>query len=172
MAAYENYLVDTVVLLYTFGRREKAQEFLLKARNRYPDKRFRKSLDDFAMAELAEDMAFASYNQAQATVQGYLLQACHRLAIGEYDQAVAFEGVAGKLWEKYMINIGKSTYQRRALPPYPQMKRNILKEAEKVFPAELVGRLKAEIAQKAHSSGFTLEEPAEIPAGQGADQPK
>ncbi len=147
-AAYENFLVDAVVVLYTFGQQKKAKEYLDKARKMYSNKKYRKSLDQFALDELAKDMALASPQQAQGTVRGYLLQCCYSLAIGETDRAVAFERIAHKIWLKYMRQIGKSTYVRRRLPPYAQMKKNSVQESLARFPKELAARLRLALEQE------------------------
>jgi len=153
-AAYENFLVDAVVLLYQFGLREKAKEYLDKARKEFGSqtKRYRKSLDEFALDELTKDLKAASYHQAQDAVQGYLLNAYYALALGEYDRANAMEDIAARIWKKYMRFIA-GTEKRRRLPPYPQMKRNAAKRCLKLFPPQLAARLLAELEQNGSKIG-------------------
>jgi len=163
-ASYENFLVDAVVVLYTFGQQKKAKEYLGKARDMYSNKRYRKSLDQFALDELAKDMAQASPQQAQGTVRGYLVQCCYSLALGETDRAMAFESISHKIWIKYMRQIGKSTYVRRRLPPYPQMKQNAVKECLERFPKELRARLRAMLEQETGAFlGVRLDKIAKAP---------
>ena len=147
-AAYGNFLVDAVVFFYQFGRRKKAQEYLDRARSQFPqEKRFKRSLDEFALDELAEDLVFPGPDYAQTAVQSYILHCCNSLAIGEYDRAVTFEKVASHVWRKYMRKIGKDTYTRRQLPPYSMMKRNAVQEYLKRASPSLAERLRAELGQ-------------------------
>jgi hypothetical protein len=143
---YENFLVDATVLLYTFGQRKKAAEYLAKGRKRYGN-RFGRDLDQFALKELASDMASATQAQGSGTVRAYLFQACHALAIGDYDRAVAFENIARLIWKKYMDEVGEQTHKRRGLPPFSQMKRNVVLACQKSFPPALVQSLNLNLQQ-------------------------
>ena len=139
--AYQNFLVDATVTLYKFGQKKKAAEYFKKARKEFPS-RFTGKLDEFVLKELAEDMALASYNQAQGTIQSYLLQWCYWLALDDTDQAVAYERIAYKLYLKYQNSIG-DTKERRGLPDYKQMKESAIVMARDYFPKELFPRLLA-----------------------------
>ncbi len=149
-AGYENFLVDAVVILYTFGQKKKADAYLRRARKMFGKgnpKRYRKTLDQFALDELARNLPSMNYHQAQGTVQGYLMQACYSLALGQYDRATAFEAIAHKIWIRYMRFIA-GTEVRRRLPPYPEMRRNAVRSALKAFPPSLAKRLRFELAQE------------------------
>ncbi len=145
---YENFLIDSVVILYTFGKREKATEYLRKARAMYPGPKFRRDLDDFALSELADDMGSASQKQAQAAVQGYLMQSCYSFALGDDERAAVFELIAKKLWQKYMKEVG-TTDTRRGLPPYDNMKKNTIDQSLERFPPPLANRLRLAIGRPA-----------------------
>ena len=138
-----NFLVDASVVLYTFGQKAKSREYFKKGKKEFPD-RFKGDVERFVLEELAVDMALATYNQAQGTIQGFILQSCHALAIGDDDQAYTYERMAEKLWHKYLVDIGESTKKRRGLPPYKQMKRHVVKiETAKRFSPGLRARLMA-----------------------------
>lgn len=160
--AYGNFLVDAVVILYTFGRRAKAQEYFEKGRADYAS-RFYKTLDEFVLRELAGDMAAPSLPQAQGTIQGYLRQVCYALALGETERAVTFEQIASKLWTKYDRFIG-NTKERRALPPYKQMKKSAVSEALTYFPDGLKERLR----QALREAGEEIEQVSD-PSGAGTE---
>jgi len=139
--AFENFMVDAVVTLYKFGRKKKAAEYFADGKKRF-GRRFDGALEEFVLKELAEDMALASYNQAQGTIQGYLLQGCYALTLGETEQATTYELIATKLYAKYQKFIGKSTRKRRGLPPFAQMKQSAIEGlAKQYFPPELYQRL-------------------------------
>ncbi len=140
--AFQNFMVDAVVNFYKYGSRGKAREYFEDGRKRFPD-RFRVAdLDAFALAELEEQIALMNYNQGQSTVQGYLIYACYALALGNAEDAVAYERTAAAVYAKYQSDIG-DTKGRRGLPPYPQMKRNAIDYCYRNFPPELVRSLRA-----------------------------
>jgi hypothetical protein len=143
---YENFLVDATVILYTFGQRKKAAEYLRKGRKRFGN-RFGKDLDQFALKELASDMASATQAQGSGTVRAYLFQSCHALAIGDLDRATAFENIARHIWKKYMDEVGVETHKRRGLPPFKQMKRNVVLNCQKMFPPNLAKALNRSLSQ-------------------------
>ena len=145
-AGYENFLIDATVILYTFGQREKAAEYFRKGRVEYGRDKFAPNLDEFVLTQLTEDISMASYDQAQSAVQGYLFQACHSLATAQFERANTYETIARRIYLKYMKDIG-DTKDRRGLPPYPQMKKNVLKRAVTSFPAGLAERLRTVVPQ-------------------------
>ncbi|NLF16999.1 MAG: hypothetical protein GX595_07055 [Lentisphaerae bacterium] len=123
--AFQNFMVDAIVNLYKFGRKQKAAEFFRDARQRFGN-RFSGGLDEFVLHELGEDMKTPNYNQAQGTVEAYIEQMCLNLAIGEAEQAAYYELIARKLHAKYQEFAGESTKARRWLPPFDQMKRSYI----------------------------------------------
>ena len=145
-AGYENFLVDAVVLLYTFGKRSTAREYMAKGKDRY-GKRFAKPLDRFVLDELAQDLEAATSAQGHAAVQGYLLQMCNSLAIGDVERASAFDDLARRIWLKYMDQIGKTTRERRGLPPYKTMKRNTVERCLQIFPPALEQNLRRQLPE-------------------------
>lgn len=168
--AYMNFLVDAVVVLYTFGQKSSSREYFEKGRKEFPE-RFKGSVEKFVLEELALDMALATYNQAQGTIQGFILQACHALALGDHDQAYSYERMAEKLWHKYHVDIGDTT-KRRGLPPYKQMKNNVVlfKTRELMSPG-LRERLMAELGDTKGELLFEdKEEGEEKPSAAGTDK--
>ena len=141
--AFNNFMVDAVVYFYKSGFRAKAGEYFADAK-KMDSHRFQGDLDGFAMKELEEDIKIMSYNQAQSTVEGYLIYACYALAMRGYDDARAYEGTARGVYDKYQKDIG-NTKGRRGLPPYEQMKKATIDHCLKIFPPELAAALKAEL---------------------------
>jgi hypothetical protein len=163
-SGYENFLIDAVVVCYTFGQRQKASACLAEARNTFGYPRYHRSLEEFVLAELAEDMSTATYAQGQGAVQGYLIQSCYALALGDEERAAAYELIARKLHRKYMLSIGASTTERRGLPPYAQMKSEAVDRCLGMFPPGVAQRLRDALPQ------FKAE--GEEPAGAVAPEPK
>ncbi len=140
-AGYENFLIDAVVTLYIFGQTTTAREYYSKLREKYPNKENRLPLDEFAMRELAGDVASATYDQGQAAVQGYLYQMFYALAIGDLDRAEALERIAEQIWRKYMRSVGAGAEKRRGLAPYRQMQQTMYERCMQAFPPALRARL-------------------------------
>jgi hypothetical protein len=135
-------MTDAIVMLYKFGDRSKATEYYRDARELF-GWRYEGPLDDFVLKELAQDLAASTYEQAQSTVHSYLIQACYALVLEQNDQAYNYERIAYRLYRKYEAFIG-NTRERRALPPYEQMKRSAVRLAlEHYFPEHLRERLRA-----------------------------
>lgn len=142
---YTNFLVDAVVTLYKFGEKNKAKEYIDKGRKLNPD-RFKANLDEFVLNELAEDMQAASYQQAQGTVQSYLMQAYYQLAIDEQESAESYVVIARQLYDHYQKFV-EGTERRRGLPPWEQMQRTTLAETKNKFPQPLAARLEEMLPQ-------------------------
>ncbi len=136
---YTNFVVDAIVMLYKFGEKTKAREYIEIGRKLNPG-RFRDNLDDFVLKELAEDMQSASYQQAQGTVQSYLMQAYYQLAIDEQESAESYVTIARQLYDHYQKFV-EGTERRRGLPPWEQMKRTSLATSKNMFPPVLAQRL-------------------------------
>ncbi|MBN2451265.1 MAG: hypothetical protein JXR77_12800 [Lentisphaeria bacterium] len=153
--ALQNFMVDAIVSLYKFGQKTKAGEYFREAKQRFGD-RFSGGLDEFVIRELGEDMKVASYQQAQGTVQAYIQQMCLNLSIGEVEQAAYYDLVARKLHRNYMDFIG-DTAVRRALPPYPEMKKSYINGPLKEYlPKELYDRLWAQLPAEMKIERFDL----------------
>ena len=146
-AAYGNFLVDAVVYFYKSGFRAKAKEYFDIGTKRY-ESRITGDLDSFAVKELEEDIKIMSYNQGQSTVQGYLIYSCFALANRNYDECAAYERTARSVYDKYHQDIG-DTKIRRGLPPYDQMKANVITYCLETFPPELAAVLDAELKAEA-----------------------
>jgi len=171
-AGYENFLIDAIVQLYTFGRTTKAKEYLEKTRKMFSHQKYRRPLDDFVLAELKEDMDSATYNQAQAAVQNYLMRACYWLACGDQEQAAGHESIARILWQKYMNDIGSSSADRRGLPELSDMRKNVVDRALKEFPPELAETLRQALGlPAAPATGQTPPPGAAAPTGNPSPAP-
>ena len=139
--AYGNFLVNAIVILYQFGERKKAEEFrkLGQARPIYGT-RFNKPLDEFVLIELEEDMKSASYAQAQATVQSYLMNSYYQSSIGEEEVAASYALLAKQMYDKYQKFV-EGSEKRRALPPWKQMAKTSLELTKERIPKPLANVL-------------------------------
>lgn len=146
-SGYKNFLIDAVVVLYTYGAVEKAEQVLAEGRAEF-GREFRGSVERFALRQLAKDIRDATQAQAAATVRGYLFQACRSLAFADFDRAGNFEKLAHDIWRRYMADAAGSAEQRkrRGLPPYAEMKQNTFDMCMQQFAPPLAARLKAAIS--------------------------
>lgn len=146
-AGYKNFLIDAVVVLYTYGEQERAREIMRIGREEVNEREFRGTVEQFALRNLGKDVTDATQKQAAAAVRGYLYQACRSLAYGDYERAGQFERIGRLIREKYMARYARdeSQRQRRGLPPYSVMKQNTVDLALKQFPPLLAARLEAAI---------------------------
>ena len=144
--AHQNFLSDAILVLYTFGRREEAARLLADSRKLY-GARFRRNIDDFALATLAVDMNQANYEQGLSTIQGYLYNAWYAFAIGDSERATGFETIASKLWQRFQSSVTPVAQKRRSLPPLDTLKANTIKEALKNMPPQLAANLQAALGR-------------------------
>ncbi len=153
-SGYRNWLIDATVILFAFGQETKAAEYYAKLRLQSNDPKHRRPLEEFAIQELAGDIASATFDQAHAAVQGYLYQCYLALAVGDDDRAQAFDLIARRIWEKYTQQIGGGRSQeRRGLPELRSMKTTMFQRCLERFPPDLAARLR----QAAINSGLTPE---------------
>ena len=152
-SGYQNFLIDATVNLYIFGRTDKAAEYFKKLRGKYPSARNRVPLNRFVLRELAGDIQNATFDQGQSIVQGYLIQMYQALALGDVERGEALEGLARDIWKRYMQDASGSD-ERRALPPYNQMKKNMYERCQNTFSPVMRQRL----TQAARAYGALPEE--------------
>jgi len=123
--AYGNFLENAIVTLYLFGEKNKAVEYMKLGRT-FPkygvgaNSRFAGSLDDFVLRSVERDLEAASYNDAQKTVQSYLINSYFKLAMEDHEQAEGYLDLAQKIYAKYAKFV-EGTERRRGLPPWKQM---------------------------------------------------
>lgn len=128
--AFSNFLVDSVVRLYTFGYKKKAANYFAYAKKFNPG-RFPGELEPFVVKELAEDLVDASHRVAENVITSYLFQAYTILAYAaneESDEFLSFESLtltAKAVYDAYMKS-ASGTELRRGLPPFDNMRRTAL----------------------------------------------
>lgn len=144
---YENFMVEAIVILYTFGKIEKARDYLDAMRrdeNYREHPRYRASLDEFVLHELAGDLTTLSASRAQAMIQALILQGLEALAFGDDARAAGFERVAASIHQRYMATLGNGRdRERRGLPEFQALKAVVREQFEQSYPRVLTKRLDA-----------------------------
>jgi len=81
-------------------------------------------------------MKSASYAQAQATVQSYLMNSYFQSSIGEEEVAASYALLARQIYDKYTKFV-EGSEKRRALPPWKQMAKTSLELTKERIPKPL-----------------------------------
>ena len=131
--AHRNFLKDAVYFLYTANREKEAAYWY-----KYMDTHFPgdpgvprdKSLEEFCIARVSEDVNETSKDRVQAIIQGMLASGFMKLAAGEEDDGTASVRFAEKAYENYNYRIRgtKSMQDRMGLVPLNDLKREVLLE--------------------------------------------
>jgi hypothetical protein len=136
-SALENFMVDAAVLLYNFGRYQKAQEYLESLRKLSPNNiKFKLPLDKFVLMEWTEDVQSSTPRQAMDIIGGLLFRSCYLLAGGDNDAAAAHEKLAALVYKKFFFE-QKGAWGRTGLPPYDKIKKDITLKCLENFPPNL-----------------------------------
>ncbi len=131
IAGYENFIVDAVIILYTFGLRDKADQYLTNLCE-MPEitnkKRYRKELSAFVIDELSADINDMSLENAQSTIQALILKAYQSICIHEIERANGFDSLARTIYKKYMKKMANEVDKnRRGLPEFKILKNRMLR---------------------------------------------
>ena len=148
-SALDNFMIDAIVTLYSYGREKKAREYfniMRKERGSF-DKRFQ-NFDKFIVSQWEEDMKDGSYKQAHDLISGLIYTAAIYVAYDDHAAGEAHLKLAQMAYERY----GKSfkDVERMQLPPFAQMKKEIVLMVMRQFP-KLAPRLQAVIQEERNS---------------------
>ena len=138
-----NFLKDAIPLIYTHGNITKAEEFFRKLiKEDGPQKQ--RTLDEFVMAEFAEDVRDADVKKVSAIISELIFRSIINLIYNDHDAAVANERLARYIHRKYTRE--NVDVKRNKLPPYASMKSGVVADCERRLPPMMVTILKAAIA--------------------------
>jgi hypothetical protein len=104
--AHRNFLREVIFLMYSYNRMAEAQRWMAYARDRYddvvpPDV----SLDEFALASLAENFSAFTQDRLRALIEGLLTQSYLSQAVGEDDRAQGLREMIRRMVNYYQENI-------------------------------------------------------------------
>ena len=140
-----NYLKDAIPLIYINGNITKAEEFFRKLVAVDGPQR-RKTLDEFVMVELAEDVRDADVKKASAVISGLIRRSIMSLIYGDHDAAVANERLARYIHRRFSED--NKDVKRNVLPSYAKMKEGEVNNFRRVMPPAMVAVLDASIAME------------------------
>ncbi|HBC88247.1 MAG TPA: hypothetical protein DCZ94_14950 [Lentisphaeria bacterium] len=148
VAARENFMVDAIVNLYTFGKYKKAEEYLLVLRKDFPgNPRYLKNIDEFVLKEWIEDAKDGSMKQVMGLIDGMLYQSMNFLAFGDADIAAGFEKRAHAIY-LYYEQSQSGSLKRVGLKPYMEIKMSIIQNCLTNFPKPVSDSLRASLEEQ------------------------
>jgi len=159
-SGYVNFMIDCIRALYIGGRTEDAQRFLeIMRSSKYAEgsERFVRSLDEFVLIELEEDVNAGGEHQALPNISGFLQEAFSALGRRDFKAASNWESLAQRSYSKYQTQFkSERDTKRRGLPPYTTMKQVSLQQIQLNEPA-VFHSLYTELQRLAAKRGDTLE---------------
>lgn len=133
--AHRNFVKDAVYFLYEHNRLKDAADWYKYLGRKFPNKPLldnkpeslpkNLSLDDYAVARVAEDVGDLGKDRTQAVVEGLLQTSFMNMAVGEDDRAAGFYLLARKVRESYMSRIPKERIDVLGLDPIEQLAKKI-----------------------------------------------
>lgn len=144
-SAMTNFMVDAVVILYSFGQYSKAQEYYAILRKEHPgNQEYQMDFDQFVLNQWLEDIKDATFKQAHAMISHLIYRSCLLMAYGDIPSASAHLKLARLAYSKYERTY-KGSLSRVGLPPFDAMKAEITKACIENFPPEISKMLQAQI---------------------------
>ena len=125
---HRNFLKDAVYLMYTHNRIADAAKWFKILQEKYPedtdaeDSVRGRTLDEFAVARAEEWAGRHSLERTKGLIEGMLVTAYTRLAIGDEDQAAGLQALAQKIWIKN-DEFFKGQEERMGLKPMAEFRR-------------------------------------------------
>lgn len=131
---HRNFLRDAVYFLYTNNRIADANRWFQYIAEKYPDKELLTgvpesmpgtiTLDEYALGRVGEDIGETSMDRVTAILQGLIFRYYLNLATGFDEEAVNYDRLSNKVWNRYMRTI-KGSEQRIGLRPLNLIKQDV-----------------------------------------------
>ncbi len=139
-----NFIKDAITTLYNYGLFSKAEEYYKKLQAEEPGSH-RLPLEEFVMRQWGEVVRDATVKKASEIVTGLIFRSLYYLMYGDHDAAVANERMARYVYNRYQGDMGNTP--RTTLPPYPQMKRDVIDSMSKTMSPAMVEILKQKVQE-------------------------
>jgi hypothetical protein len=158
LKAHRNFLKDAVYFLYTHNRQVDAAQWYNYLGNKYPNQLLTSDtnsypanvpLDTYAVDRVQEDVSEGmAMDRIKAAVEGLMITAYERLAVGEDEYAAGCRKLAEKVLDSYRSKTIARAEPLR-LPPIEEIQGEVLGrmlDPEKGLPAEARAILRAKLA--------------------------
>jgi hypothetical protein len=145
---HRNMLKNAVFSFYTAGLTAQATTVLAELRTRYPRPEFNVSLDDFAVARFTDERQTLSFYDVTEAVEGLLMGAFERYALGDDDASTARERLAQRIYNHYKSETEPT--QRLDLPDLPWLEYYAFSEFRNntAYPAFIRKNLEERVKQQ------------------------
>ncbi len=146
--AHRNFHREVVALMYAHNRLEAAAAWFQRLQAEYPDAvPAGMDLHEFVIAQVTRIAAGASPDRVRAVIEGLLVTAYERYALGEDDAAVGHVLLARQIWQRHQARFAGQE-ERAGLPPFETLQQAIL---ERVLSGETLvsARLAETLRQRA-----------------------
>ncbi|MSU63910.1 MAG: hypothetical protein EXS31_16210 [Pedosphaera sp.] len=168
---HKNLLKTAVYFLFTYNRLKSAEEWFKYLHEKYPDSLLTpeqlsikfsnpnakfppKTLNEYAIERVTEEIGDGGVDRTKAMIEGYLQNYYISLAQGEDDRATGFERYSRIIWQSYMDRMGESAQKRVGLPPLNQLKQEMLDrmlDSENGLGPELANQLRTALGMPAQA---------------------
>jgi hypothetical protein len=164
-ALYENFLIDSIVTLYTYSQKDAAAKLFQELRTETKNGNSRTmTLDQFVLNEWEDDIVSGDFKQTGNELEGLLFTSCLLIGYGDRDAAADHLALALRVYETY--NRHHVGLDRVALPPFSEMKARTARAIIENYPPEISNRIRAELEEDLKKQ----EQAAADASGSGADQ--
>ena len=164
-ALYENFLIDSIVTLYSYSQKEAAAQLFNELRTTTKNKNAQTmTLDQFVLNEWEDDIASGDFKQIGNELEGLLFTSCMLIGYGDRDAAADHLALAKRVYDSYTRQ--HADLDRVALPPFSEMKARTARAIIENYPPEIANRLRAELEEDLKKQ----EQAAANASGSGADQ--
>jgi FKBP-type peptidyl-prolyl cis-trans isomerase len=158
---HRNFLKNAIASLYTHNREAESRKYFEYAVKLYPYIiRKDQDLDSFVVEYITEDADTGGVDRTKGIIEGLLERSYYDLAIDEDDQAIGYERMAKKLWERHKEKVFRADRGRVDLPPYENIKGDIL---NRIITFQMAGWSPALVAQLCTRLGLPAPKLPETP---------
>jgi hypothetical protein len=187
LTAHRNFVKDAVYFLYEHNRLKEAAQWFKYLGEKYPNKPLldnkpdslpkNLTLDEYAVARIAEDVGDLGVDRARAAIEGLIQNSFMNMTVDNEDRATGLMLLARKVHESYMSRIPKERIQVLGLPPFEEMVKKmrdrLLDPANRLpFEARAVLRTKLGLPAEAPPSTSGTNAPPKAPLpNQGTNAP-
>ena len=167
-ALYENFLIDSIVTLYTYSQKDAAAQLFQELRTVTKNKNAQTmTLDQFVLNEWEDDIASGDFKQIGNELEGLLFTSCMLIGYGDRDAAADHLALALRIYTTYQRQ--HPDLDRVALPPFSEMKARTARAIIENYPPEIANRIRAELEEdlkkqeQSGASGSAAEQEAAKP---------
>jgi hypothetical protein len=169
-ALYENFLIDSIVTLYTYSQKDAASKLFQELRTETKNGNSRTmTLDQFVLNEWEDDIVSGNFKQIGNELEGLLFTSCLLVGYGDRDAAADHLALASRIYNRYMQQ--HAGLDRVALPPFSEMKARTARAIIENYPPEIANRLRAELEEDLKKQEQAAESASGSPADQEAARP-